>query len=332
MTSFELCIKTVKAILFACVIFLTATMLDVALAADPIVGKALVPPYPPSWFINLEDLRPVASAVPSPQFPLPQQNTQRAPIRLIARMTAMREHGKIVPPYRDAIWFPLNGGQSIEVQVNYVAGGGLLFGDQIPAECNGYLVLQRWAMDGCPTNRATIRPETATAVAKQWRDANTPVINIIPVGAEGVARSIAAGVRKPPEVISEAITVCGWSYSTAPYQVHCANVAVAFRVKTYDAYKAHGKLTDAIKESVYMGVLKATGRQKVGDLYPRIEDCDAATHISIAAHAVAYANALLSEEGPAISDFDKWFAEHPDATLREAFEAGKSIKCDSLLP
>lgn len=288
----------------------TILSLPMARGAEPapVVGKALEPAYPPSWLAPLEEIRMPASALAFDTYPLPQQNTQRSPIRQIAKFTAMSGHGVIVKPYRDAVWYPLNGGRNLDVGISYVKGG-LLFGDAIPESCRGLLVLQRYAMDGSPTDVTRINPDVRAAVAKQWRDPTTPVINVIPVGADGYATSIATGVRKPPEVIPESLTVCGWSWSTAPYQVHCGNAAVAFRVRTYDAYKAQGKLCDAICESVYAGVLKATGRQKIGPLYPRIEDCDAATHIAIAAHAAAYANAMRvdGEESPK-DPFSTWWA------------------------
>ena len=303
-----------------------------ATSADPapvIVGKALEPAYPPSWLAPLEDIRMPISALPYDTYPLPQQNTQRSPIRQLARFTALSGHGVIVDPYRKAVWYPINGGRNLDVQVNYVKGG-LLFGEQIPESCRGLLVLQRYALDGSPTDVTRINPDVRAAVAKQWRDPTTPVINVIPVGADGYCQSIISGVKTTPQVIPEALTVCGWSWSTAPYQVHCANAAVAFRVKTYDAYKAQGKLCDAICESVYAGVLKATGRKKYGDLFPAIEDCTAAQHISIAAYAAEHANAMLPDGEQPADPFEVWASKvtlptDPKAAARLGWEAAKTI-------
>lgn len=301
--------------------FMLACTLRAQEPAPAVIGKALVPAYPPAWLATLEEIRTPASALPYDTYPLPQQNTQRSPIRQIARLTmTSAEHGKIVTPYRDAIWYPLNGGRSLETLLPYVRGG-LLAVDQVPAEYRGLLVIQRYAMDGSPTDVTRINPDVRSAVAKAWRDPATPVINVIPVGADDYCKAIVSGLKPVPAVIPEALTVCGWSYSTAPYQVHCANVAVAFRVKTYDAYKAQGKLTDAILESVSAGVLKATGRKKIGQLFPRIEDCDAATHISIAAHAAAYANAITIDQQPR-DPFDVWFSANGTGLDMKSAKAG----------
>lgn len=302
-----------------------------ATSADPapaaIVGKALEPAYPPIWLAPLEDIRMPASALPKDPYALPQQNYQRSPIKQIARLTYVSAHGPIANPYLDAIWKPLNGGRMLDLQIPIVYGG-LLQGEQIPAAGKGLLLIHRMSAPGSPTQTNVIIPDVRSAVAKQWRDPETPVLNVIPIGPEGYAKSIAAKVIETPAVIPEALTVCGWSYSSAPYAIHCANVAVAFRVRTYDDYKAQGKLCDAICESVYVGVMKATGRQKIGQLFPQIEDCSAATHIAIAAYAAEYANAMLPDGEPPADPFDVWAAKvtlpaDPKAAARMAWNAAK---------
>lgn len=320
-TSFERCMKAIKAILFALIVTLAFACVGVALGADPVVGKYIA--YPPAWFAGLTDYPTPLSALPNSPFPLAQQNTQRAPVSALVRLCAPDGgHAPIVDPYRRILLGVCP--TSLSASALY-ASGGFIFGASVPADAAGYLVIAEnsTALGGVKGwSRLDVCGQfVRDGVKAAWSDPVTPVLNIVPVGSADQANAIASGKLPTPDVIDECITVLGWSTSSAVWQVHAVNCVAAMPARVFDALKAQGKLCAAVAECVYLGVHDATGRRKLGKLYPRIDDlATLEQHTAIAAAVGKRANKY--EAIPTISDFDRWFNANGAGLDRASAKAG----------
>lgn len=291
-----------------------------ATAADPVVGKPIA--YPPAWLAGLEDIPGPLSALPNAPFPLPQQNTQRFPVSDLVRLCAPDGgHAPIVDPYRRILLGVC--ATNLTETVAY-ANGGLLFGAAVPAGAAGYLVISENS-----TAQGAVRGWGRTDVCGKfvrdgvkaaWVDPVTPVLNILPIGSADQANGIASGKLPVPDVIDEAISVLGWSTSSAPYQVHAVNCVAAMPSRVFAGLKAQGKLCQAVADCLSLGVTDATGRKKLGKLYPRIDDLSLEQHIAVAAAVARRANKY--EAVPLISDFDRWFNANGAGLDRASAKAG----------
>lgn len=320
-TTFDCTMKAVKAVLFALIVALAAMCVGVAVGADPIVGKPIA--YPPAWFAGLSDYPGVLPAVPSPSFPLPQQNYQRSPVVGLLRLCSAdnRRHASVTDPYKKILTGVCP--TTLDVAVEQVFGG-MLFGSSVPTAAAGHFVIHSnpsaelqikgWARTD------VISPFVLQGVKASWVDPVTPVLNIVPIGSgDQVVSILKAGVA--PDVIDEAISVMGWSPSSAPYQVHAVNAVAAMPARVRESLKAQGRLCQAVAECLYLGVNDATGRVKLGKVYPRIDDLTTLEqHIAIAKAVAKRANQY--EAVPLISDFDRWFNANGTGLDRASAKAG----------
>ena len=307
MTGFERCMKAVKAILLALIVFLAATMLGVALAADPVVGKP-IPNYPPAWYAGLEDLPPCVSADRKNDY-------QRGAVYGFVRITsADGGHAPISgTPAALVTALARSVGQISLPGVAY-APGGMLWGKQVRDDMRGRIIICESSADGQWTFASKAAPEVKAGVLAAWRDPVTPIINVIAVGPSELAP------EKIPEVIPGAITVNGFSNAPPAHQGHLVNLLGAMRPSVREALRAKGTLCDVVADTLRQAIEQSTGRKAVRGVHPRIDNLTTAQHLALAATEAELANRL--EAVPLISDFDRWFNEHGAGLDRDSAKAG----------
>jgi len=247
-----------------------------------IIGK-IPEGYPPANLfggLNLVDLPPLVNAASVKDY-------ARHPANAFLRLcNGDGNHSGIQDNYKSSVFSPIVGGPSAPMYLGALTTlrGGMLFGENVPANARGFLVICETSYGGTPTIGILSNPTLTASVKAAWTDPVTPVLNILPM-------ALNFDRAKPPSVTPYAMSVDGLSNSTAPYQAHAACCVSMFRESVRPQLKAQGKLCDTIVQCLKSG-LAAIGMKMIGDIFPTLERLTAEQHIAYFRAYAPVANAI----------------------------------------